>query len=292
MPSDTFAVGDLTAVIGDNDAKGDHRAGYNGLWSLTHRTEPTNLFVPIVSGMNFEHIFDGETVDPPGKNDIFFEPRNAKMNFRKLSAEAAELHQPPTPTFHLESTTRFTLREPDSIDFHFRFKPTQHAFRRGYLGLFWANYMNAPEDKSMYLRGRNVWLQHCTPAHNAMSTVRHESDTFVPTFANDHRDCLYKSLSPLRYDLPLFYGLFRKHIFIVMFDRTAGLRLAHSPSGGGTNSALQTTNPAWDFQYVLPKYEVNVEYVLRARAVYRERCSRGDVLKLHADWRKELDAMP
>jgi len=29
---------------------------------------------------------------------------------------------------------------------------------------------------------------------------------------------------------------------------------------------------------------------LRARAVYRERCPREDVLKLYETWRKELDA--
>jgi hypothetical protein len=288
MPSDTFSVGDLTAVIGDNDAQGQHRAGYNGLWSLTHKTEPTNLFVPTVAGLNLEHVFDGETLDPPGKTDIFFEPRRAKMTFRKLSASAAELHQPPTPTFHLESTTRITLREPDAIDFHFRFKATQHVFKRGYLGLFWASYINAPDDKSMYLRGKNQWLQHCTPAHDVLSTVVHEADKFELTFAKDHRDCLYKNLSPLRYELPLFYGLFGKHIFIVMFDRTTGLRLTHSPSGGGMNTAVQTTNPAWDFQYVLPTYEVNTDYELRARAIYREKCSRGQVLKEYESWRKEL----
>jgi len=292
MPSDTFTVGDLTAVIGDNDARGEHRAGYNGLWSLTHRTEPTNLFVPTVAGLNLEHVFDGETLDPPGKTDIFFEPRRAKMTFRKLSATEAELHQPPTPTFHLESTTRFTLREPDAIDFRFRFKPTQHAFRRGYLGLFWASYVNAPDDKSMYLRGKNQWLQHCTPAHDVLSTVVHEQDKFELTFAPGHRDCLYKNLSPLRYDLPLFYGLFRRHIFVVMFDRTSGLRPTHSPSGGGFNTAAQTTNPAWDFQYVLPKYEVNTEYELRARAIYRERCPREQVLREYDAWRKELGGKP
>jgi hypothetical protein len=289
---DTFTAGDLTAVIGDNDAHGPHRAGYNGLWSLTHNTEPTNLFVPTVAGLNLEHIFDGQTLDPPGQQDMFFEPRRAKMTFRKLSATAAELHQPPTPTFHLESTTRFTLREPDVIDFDFRFKPTQHAFKRGYLGLFWASYINAPEDKSMYLRGRNLWLQHCTPAHNALSTVVHERDKFELTFAEGHRDCLYKSLSPLRYDLPLFYGLFRKHIFVVMFDRTAGLRLTHSPSGGGANTEAQTTNPAWDFQYVLPEYEVNNEYHLRARVIYRQRCPREQVLKEYETWAKNLPKMP
>src|SRR5947209_11045937 len=133
MPHDTFTAGDLTAVIGDNAAHGEHRAGYNGIWSLTHKTEPANLFVPTVAGLNFEHIFDGETLDPPGKTTIFFEPRNAKMTFKKLSASEAELHQPPTPTFHLESRTRFALREPDTIDFDFRFTPRQHAFKRKYL---------------------------------------------------------------------------------------------------------------------------------------------------------------
>src|SRR5689334_22390012 len=52
MAHDTFQAGDLTAIIGDNSASGMHRAGYNGLWSLTHRTEPANLFVPTVAGLN------------------------------------------------------------------------------------------------------------------------------------------------------------------------------------------------------------------------------------------------
>jgi hypothetical protein len=44
MAHDTFRAGDLTAVIGDNTAAGGHRAGYNGVWSLTHRTEPAATF--------------------------------------------------------------------------------------------------------------------------------------------------------------------------------------------------------------------------------------------------------
>src|SRR5687767_15602045 len=107
MPSATFTAGDLTAVIGDNAADGAHRAGYNGLWSLTHKAEKTNLFVPTVAGLNLEHIFDGETLDAPGESKVFFEPRQAAMTFKKVSATEAELHQPPTPTFFLESWTTF-----------------------------------------------------------------------------------------------------------------------------------------------------------------------------------------
>jgi hypothetical protein len=171
MPSDTFSAGDLTAIIGDNAADGPHRAGYNGLWSLTHKAEKTNLFVPAVAGLNLEHIFDGETLDAKGETKIFFEPRNSPMEFKKVSATEAELHQPPTPTFFLESWTTFKLVEPHYVDFAFRCRATQHVFRRGYIGLFWANYINAPDDKSMYLRGKDLWLQHCTPAHDTLSTV-------------------------------------------------------------------------------------------------------------------------
>src|SRR5262249_27644121 len=63
MAEETWRAGDLTAVVGDTAAAGEHRAGYNGLWSLTHRAEAANLFVPTVAGLNFEHIFDGDRRD-------------------------------------------------------------------------------------------------------------------------------------------------------------------------------------------------------------------------------------
>jgi hypothetical protein len=141
MAQTTFRAGDLTAVIGDNSAADEHRAGYNGLWSLTHRTEPANLFVPTVAGLNLEHIFDGDK-DDADKNKVFYEPRNSPIT--------------------------------------------------------------------------------------------------------------------------------------------------HSPSGGGVTKERQTTNPAWDFQYILPQYEVKKEYTLQARLVYRERCDRAEVLREVEKGRREL----
>src|SRR5262245_60528553 len=124
MATGTLSVGDLTRDSGDTAASGQHRAGYNGIWSLTHKTQDTTIFVPAVAGMNLEHIYDGATLDAKGETKIFFEPRNAKMTFKKVSGHEAELHQPPTPTFKLESWTTFTLRKPDIIDFAFQCKPT------------------------------------------------------------------------------------------------------------------------------------------------------------------------
>ncbi len=287
MAHDTFRAGDLTAIIGDNSASGAHLAGYNGVWSLVHRTEPANLFVPAVGGLNLEHIFDGDKEDADKSNKIFFEPRNAPMTFKKLADTEAELHQPPTPTFHLESWTRLKLTAPHYLDFTFRCVPTQHVFAHGYIGLFWASYINAPEDKSMYFRGSGLWQQLCTQRHNDESTVRHRDDKGELKFRPGMRDALFKNLSPLRFDEPLYYGLFRKHIFIVMFESAVGIRFTHSPSGGGVNKEAQTTNPAWDFQYLVPRYEVKKEYGFRARVVYRERCSRSEVLREWENWRRK-----
>src|SRR5437667_9348072 len=168
MARETFQIGDLTAVIGDNEAYEGHRSGYNGVHRLSHRTNPNSLFT--VTGLNLEHIFDGDQ-DLRGDTRITFEPRNAPMNFTKISDSEAELHQPPTPTFHLESWTRFRLVAPHYIDMHFRFRPTQHVFAQGYVGLFWASYINAPLDRSIYFRSGGMWQQLCTQRHNDESTV-------------------------------------------------------------------------------------------------------------------------
>ncbi len=298
MGHDVFQIGDLTAVIGDNEGYGEHRAGYNGVHRLTHRSEQTTLFVPTVAGLNLEHVFDGhrELQDIGGGRKVFFEPRTAPMSFKKLSDSEAELHQPPTPTFKVESWTRFKLIAPHYIDFDFRFKPTAAGFRHGYIGLFWASYINAPDDKSMYFRGdppRAGWQQFCTPAHNNQSTVVHKGNKFELKFTAGTGDALFKNLSVLKYDEPFFYGLFRKHVFIVMFDRSDGIRLTHSPSGGGYNAELQTSNPAWDFQYVVPVDEEKADYVgktfgFRGRVVYRQQIPRKEVLREYEDWKTSL----
>ncbi|MEW6305674.1 MAG: hypothetical protein AB1705_19520 [Verrucomicrobiota bacterium] len=287
MGHDTFNVGDLTAVIGDNSAQEQHRAGYNGVWSLTHRTGKRSLFVPTVAGLNLEHIFNGEPAEAP---EIFFEPRHAPMTFKRISETEAELHQPPTPTYYVECWTRFKLVAPHYIDLSFRCVAHQHVFPRGYLGLFWASYINAPDDKSMYFLGglegqAPLWTQLASQRHNDESTVRHRNDDLNLTFAPEKRDALFKNLSPMRYDEPFFYGLFDNHIWITMFDRADGIRLTQSPSGGGADKERRTSNPAWDFQFIIRRCEVNKEYGFKARCAFRERCSRAEVLDEYRKWK-------
>jgi hypothetical protein len=207
------------------------------------------------------------------------------MEFERISDAEAELHQPPTPTFHLESWTRFTLRAPHIVDMHFRCRARQHVFHFGTIALFWASYINAPQDKSIYFRHGRLWHQLCTQTHNDESTVRHPSDRILLRFAEGYPNALYRHFSPLRYDEPFYCGYFREMVMILMFDRIAGIRFTHSPSGGGVNQERQSTNPAWDFQFLIPNYEVNKEYHFRARLAYRPRCSRDEILREVEAWR-------
>lgn len=286
MAHDTFTIGDLTAVIGDNDAYDGRLPGFNGVHSLTHRTGSGSPF--IFAGLNLEHVFEGdrELSDAATTQDAFFEPRRAPMSFRRLSDTVAELHQPPTPIFGVESRSRFTLVAPHYIDLDVTLRPTK-PFAKGWAGVFWASYMDGVEDTSMHLRSDGRWRQHCSPAHNHESSVLHRDDGFTPTFPPGTQK-LFASTAILRYDEPLFYGVRDRHVLVFMFDRGPGLRFAHSPSGGGKDDERQTLRPAWDFQLLIEDCRPGSEHRLRMRLAYRERCPRAEILDEYRRWRASL----
>jgi hypothetical protein len=284
----TLQAGDLTAVIGDNSASGVHRAGYNGVWSLRHAKGARSLFVPAFAGLNLEHLVTGEHLED---SRTFFEPRHSPMTLQRISATEAELHQPPTPAFQVESWTRFRLVAPHYLEMDFRCRAHRDVFPRGYLSLFWASYMDAPADKSLYFLGgldaqKGLWTQFCTQWHNDQSTVRHRDDSFVMTFPAGGRDALFKSLSRLRFDQPFFYGHFDDLTWIVMFDRVEGIRFTHSPGGGGANLELKSANPAWDFQFLIQKPEPMKDYGFKVRTALLPRCSRDEILAEFAKWKE------
>jgi len=279
---DTFSVSRLTCVIGNNLGNNPHRHRYNGIFSMTSPDEAESPFVPSYAGVNLEHYFDARPRPEDGK--IFFEPREVPMTLTKLSKTSCELHQAATPTYKVESWTTFTLADPYYVDMTFKCVPREAVFEGGYMGVFWASYINGPADKSMYfLRAGSTleapkWAQFCTQVHGRDSTVLQASDTAnlpMPPAS----DTLYQSLSPIRFSEPFFYGRFKDMVLIYMWKPNPYLRLAHSPSGGGENAAKDDTCPAWDFQLVVPGYEVGKEYEMQMRIAYKPWIDRADVLR-------------
>ncbi len=274
-------VSRLQCTVGNNRALGEHRAWYNGVFRLLSPDCSETSFVPFFSGLNLEHYFDGR----PASDDraIFFEPRSAPMEFRLINPTTAELRQAATPFYGVESTTRFELHDPYYLDMQFTCIPRKPDLPGNFLGVFWASYINDPENKSIYfLEARStldkpVWMQFLTQEHNRDSTVRHEADP-AEINIDGQNPTLFNNISPVRYSAPFFYGRFRNMVLIYIFQPDNRIRFSHSPSGGGATKGGDGQNPAWDFQLIIPAYKVGEEYKLRARLVYKPWKDRNDVL--------------
>jgi hypothetical protein len=282
---------DVRAVIVNNQAVDDavlpgHRAGYSGVASLTHRRQSRNLFVPSYAGLNYEHIHDG-TVQP---REILFEPRQAPMEIRQLDAYAAELHQMPTPHWQLESWLRYTLLKDGAIEMALECVPRARTFQNRYIGLFFASYIHQPESPDIHFRGRPAgdpasetrWIRGVTPEHGVRPT--HLALDDQRDFPHDAQFplSLVFNLSDWRYSEPWYYGVCRGLAFVQMFRPQDRVRLSQSPSGGGDG------NPAWDFQWFIPQYEVGTRYRFVMRALYLPFESTEQVGKAAAEHRAIL----
>lgn len=269
------------AVVGNNASLKSHRAWYNGIYSIHGAAESESPFVTDYAGWNLEHYFDARPM--PEEQEIFFEPRSAPMRFVHIDERSCELYQPQSPYWGVESWSRFTVGEPHYVDFDFAC--ITHKELRGFLGVFWASYMNGPLNKGMYFlrEGSTLespqWAQLVTQEHNRDSTVVGERDAGGITFEPGGRVVLYNNFSPMRYSVPFFYGRWREKVLIYIFEPQANVRLTHSPSGGGRTVDGTDTNPAWDFQFIVPNPEVGERYMLHARFVYKDWVDRADVLK-------------
>jgi hypothetical protein len=282
---------ELTVVVADNEAFGpNHRAGYNGVAELIRKGESRNLFVPTVAGLNFEHIFSGDAASFAWN---IFEPRRAPMRLARRSPTRVELHQEQTEHWPLRSMLSYAVAG-DAIDFTYCGTPIADAWRKhGYIGVFFGSYIHQPADMSLEFIGRSRqgrgdtnahWIKHLPPNHGTAAIHRPAGSKWEPPLDAGFNIPLVAGISDFEYVYPFYFGRSGENVFVMMFERPrdgSELRLAQSPSGGGTG------NPAWDFAYFHRGYEVGKEFCFRARAILRKFGDREEVVQLYEQWSGE-----
>lgn len=265
----TLQTDELTAIIVDNSAVDTpelprHRAGYNGIASLKHRQNDINLFVPALAGLNFEHIHDGIGANLKHK----FEPRHFPMELRVIDDRTVELYQAPTENFRLESCGRYHLREDGTIEYTFECIPRGKTFEQGYIGLFWASYINAPGEPGIEFMGRHAGdgasrrILSRSPKHGVEAVHARPKAVWRPIVDRAFPLSLVANFSFYEYVEPWYSGTRDGLVFTQSFDWDDQIFFVQSPSGGGNG------NPAWDFEWFIPNYNVGQAYGFTMQATY------------------------
>ena len=288
---------DLRVVVADNAAYGKlHRKGYSGLSELYHGTSKRPLFVPAYAGLNYEHIFSGDSASY-GWN--IFEPRIAAIRMKRTGEKKVELFQERTANWPLQGRLGYELTGEDAVEMRASFRPLEDAWKKhGYIGVFFASYIHAPEDMAIHFIGRSRpgkgkatprWITHLPKSHGDRACHRPAGSTWDPPLDPGFNIALVEGLSGYEYLYPFYYGVSHGKVFIMMFrdvGKDCELRFAQSPSGGGKG------NPAWDFVFFARRYEIGKDVGFTARAVYRDFKGREDVIRTWEAWSGSKVARP
>lgn len=289
--------GDLRAVVATNAAYGPrHREGYSGISELSHRGSERPFFVPEYAGLNFEHIFSGDAASY-GWN--IFEPRRSPMALFRISGNRAELRQERTEHWPLRTRISYEVSGDDAIDFAIACVPLEDAWgKHGTIGLFFASYIDSPEDPAIHFIGRSRpgkgdpaprWIRHLPPEHGKAACHRPAGSDWDPVLDPGFNIPLAGGLSDLEFLYPFYYGVSRGKVLILMFERNprgGEVRFAQSPSGAGAG------NPAWDFLFLKRGYRITEEFLFRGRAVHRDSRGTEDVIRAYEEWSGEAVKRP
>lgn len=283
---------DLKLVMVNNEAYGEfHRAGFSGIAELYVNGSDRNFFRVSGSGLNFEFIFNG---DSSSFDYDRFEPRRAPMDLVRIAPNKVQLRQKRTENWPLQSAITYELSD-NYIEMIYEGIPLEDVGNKyNYLGLFYASYINEPEDKGIHFIGKHRseedsksrWIHHLPPEHGREANHRPVGSDWDPPYDEGFSLTLVTGFSDYEYLYPFYYGRSGDDVLIIMFDSPddAGeMRFAQSPD------ALSSpyTNPAWDFVYFKDHPVTGQKFSFRIGMIVKKHEGIEDIIKQYEQWSGE-----
>lgn len=220
----------LKVVITNNEAYGEvHKKGYSGVSELYIKNEDgKNFFVPLYGGLNYEHIFSGDSTT---YNWNAYETRISPMKLVRLSDKKVELQQSRTKNWPLKSFISYELIG-NSVDFVFSAIPLADIWtKNNYIGIFFASYINTPRVKGINFIGKlrketgntkPYWIYHLPVVHGSSANHRPAGSNWDPSLdTSGFPISLVSGISDLEYSYPFYYGLSGDNVCIMMFQNPA-----------------------------------------------------------------------
>ncbi len=271
-------AGEIQIIVGDASRNGVGGTQYCGLWSLTSKHRQFNAF-----GNSYAGLLPGEI---RGKSPVL---ELVDESTCALVREADESRP-------VDVRATYQVSAPYYVDHTLSFCDKRDIRSRGcdFREVSWCCYMNCPENSRIHFLSEGKWFRYISPEHGVGSNI---APSYIPDTELEiwpkiegRRPFHWDRLSR-RFDEPFYYGRLGDMVLILIFDTPHWLRFFCSPTGGGGSLLPSQSCPAWDFEWVIPSaaYEINREYRLRTRLVYKKFISDADVLQEYRKAQEELD---
>ena len=205
---------------------------------------------PTAAGLNSEHIHDGTVQE----RRLLLSPATPPWNCGSSTIIPPSFTNP-NAILGTGKLLRYRLFD-GVIELTFECIPHRQTFKNGYIGLFWANYIHAPESLDIHFIG--------CPSDQPRRRARLDSRglagarrTGRAPGARRHRDFPHDAAFPQKlvfngshyhYVEPWDFGVCRGMFFAQLFRPWDEVRLSQSPQNGGGEG-----NPAWDFQWFVAR---------------------------------------
>jgi len=278
-------TGEIQAIIGDDSRDGLGGTQYCGIWSLTSKHRPFNVF-----GNSYAGLIPGEM-------------RGRSPEIISYGKTSCLLERKADKTYPVYSRAEYSVSAPYYLNHKFSFTDISDMRHKDctFRIVTWCSYINSPEDPCLYFLSNGKWYNYISPSHGveasiAPSYINEKNIEKWPSQSNSYGEQIterpfYWNWHKERFDMPFYYGKLDNMVLIFIFDKPAWLRFFCSPTGGGKSLLHGKSCPAWDFMWIIPEsaYSTGCEYTFRMRLVYKKFVSNDDVIVEYQKAQKELN---